>query len=221
MTKKDEAYDVALAELEANPAMTFAEAKDRAAAKSLELKPLTFARAKRKLGIAAAGKKAKTTPGKKRATKRSAAKKSGPAKKKAKKKKRTSSKRVAKSKKAGRAVAVKAAAPASTPIKRKRGRPKGSTLGGSKSAKIRELLASGKSVADIAKSVGCSVNLVYAVKRKAAPTRMRMQRAVGKRAGTPVAGMQELVAGLRELEAERNALRAAAASILRLLARFE
>src|SRR5690606_15869513 len=59
------------------------------------------------------------------------------------------------------------AAGANSTAPKKRGRPLGSTTPGSKSERIRELLGTGMSGPEIAKKVGCSVNLVYAVKAKA------------------------------------------------------
>jgi hypothetical protein len=65
---------------------------------------------------------------------------------------------IVKSAKRGQGKAAKARAAAGG----KRGRPSGG--GSSKSDKIRELLRTGMSAADIAKKVGCTTGLVYNVK---------------------------------------------------------
>ncbi len=56
------------------------------------------------------------------------------------------------------------------------GRAKGSRTGGSKSDRIRKFLGSGMTGPEIAKKVGCSVNLVYAVKTKTGVTNTRSKR---------------------------------------------
>lgn len=115
----------------------------------------------------------------------------------------------------------------------KRGRPKGAVAGGSKSAEIRELLASGLGATAIAKKVGCSVNLVYVVKRKAeggeggrsrasAPKSAKVTEAAPARGNATGSSsdLEKLLEGVRAIEAERDALREALTSMRDALARL-
>ncbi|HMQ22344.1 MAG TPA: hypothetical protein PKE00_07645, partial [Planctomycetota bacterium] len=183
---QDNAFDFALAELKKDMASSFAELKEKAAAKKLKLEPLVFARAKRALRLGSSPKQAAT--------------------------KNKKDKSMAKKKPA------RASATAAQP--KKRGRPKGATVEGSKSSKIRELLATGMGASAIAKKVGCSLNLVYAVKRSskggrsAAAPKATTARATTRASSTSArAGLDGVLAGLRAMEAERNALRDAVSKI--------
>ncbi len=97
------------------------------------------------------------------------------------------------------------------------GRPKGS--GASKSDRVRALLGSGMSVAEIAAKVGCTTNLVYIVKGKRGkpktrrgPGRPRKARAVAK-ARPATTGFEGLVDSVRAIERERDQLKKALQTI--------
>lgn len=92
----------------------------------------------------------------------------------------------------------------------------------SKSGQIRELLASGMSVADISKKVGCSANLVYNVKarlggaKKRGPGRPPKAKAAPAMAGLD--GIEGIVAAVKGAEQQRNRLRSALERIQALVA---
>jgi hypothetical protein len=110
----------------------------------------------------------------------------------------------AKAAKVAKASKPKAAAAA------KRGRPMGGT--DSKSGQIRELLKSGKTAAEIAKAVGCTVGLVYNVKSSMSKgTGQPAKRGPGrprKVAAAPsnTAGLDGVIASLKDGERERERL---------------
>ena len=84
----------------------------------------------------------------------------------------------------------------------------------SKSAKIRALLASGMAAGAIAKQVGCSRNLVYVVKSNAkagreTATKRRGPGRPGKTPSVAAAGLDGILAAVKNSEREREALRAA------------
>ena len=93
---------------------------------------------------------------------------------------------------------------------KKRGRQPDAT---SKSGQIRTLLTTGTSVADIAKKIGCSANLVYNVKARGEKPAKRGPGRPPKAAAAP--GMAELdgIAGIveavRASERDRAKLRSA------------
>lgn len=113
--------------------------------------------------------------------------------------------KVAKASKPKAAAAAKAA-PA------KRGRPMGGT--DSKSGQIRELLKGGKTAAEIAKQVGCTVGLVYNVKSsmtKGTGTGQAAKRGPGRprkvaAAPSATAGLDGVIASLKDGERERERL---------------
>ncbi len=114
--------------------------------------------------------------------------------------------------------------------KRRPGRPKGTVDGASKSEQIRQLLDSGLGSAAIAKRVGCSVNLVYAVrsqggsraKRKPGrPARAKTTTSTASTAKSLQGGFESLAAGLQQLQRERNAMRAALDKIQRVLGELD
>ena len=112
-----------------------------------------------------------------------------------------------------------------------RGRPRD---GSSKSGQIRDLLKSGLSTAEIAKQVGCSVNLVYAVKAasKRGPGRPPMSAGPGrppmikrgpgrppKSASASAIGgsIDAVISALREGDRERDRFRRAVEQIRAIL----
>jgi hypothetical protein len=111
---------------------------------------------------------------------------------------------IVKSAKRGQGKAAKAKAAAGG----KRGRPAGG--GSSKSDKIRELLRTGMSAADIAKKVGCTTGLVYNVKSTMGKTGKRgpgrPRRAV---ASASMDGLQGILAAVQNSNRERTQMRAA------------
>ena len=116
-----------------------------------------------------------------------------------------------------RASAAKAAGGAA-PAKRGRGRPPGG--GASKSGKVRALLATGMSPADIARKVGCTPALVYNVKARmggGAPKRGpgRPRKIASSNGVDRIAG---ILAVVKNSERERTQLRAALERIQGILA---
>jgi len=89
-----------------------------------------------------------------------------------------------------------------------------SRSGGSKSARIRELLGSGMSTAQIAKRVGCSTNLVYVVKSHSGRKPSATPR---PKTGAVNIDVDTIVRSLKELQDERDRLRATLEKIDRLL----
>jgi hypothetical protein len=91
----------------------------------------------------------------------------------------------------------------------------------SKSAQVRALLAADMKPADIAKEVGCSMNLVYVVKSNSGGDTARKRRGPGRApkvaANTGMHGLEGIVAAVKNSERERAAMRAALEKI-RLLA---
>jgi hypothetical protein len=99
----------------------------------------------------------------------------------------------------------------------KRGRPSGG--GSSKSDKIRELLRTGMSAADIAKKVGCTTGLVYNVKSTMGKTGKRgpgrPRKAV---AGSGLDGIEGILAAVQNSSRERTQMRAALEKIQGVIA---
>ena len=81
----------------------------------------------------------------------------------------------------------------------------------SKSGQIRALLGTNMSVAQIAKKVGCSVNLVYAVRSGGAGAKGAKRAASTRGASTGIAagGLEGILAAVKNSERERHGLRAA------------
>ena len=106
------------------------------------------------------------------------------------------------------------------------GRAKSNPAGGSKSDRIRKLLGSGMSGPEIAKKVGCSVNLVYVVKAKTDVRNTRGKRGPGRlrkttatrgpgrpRKVAALGSLEDVLAGITELQGERDQLRKALGQI--------
>ncbi|MCA8968393.1 MAG: helix-turn-helix domain-containing protein [Planctomycetes bacterium] len=101
-------------------------------------------------------------------------------------------------------------------------------MAGTKSDQIRELLSTGMSDADIAKKVGCSRNLVYIVKSKAGKTGGK-RRGPGRPKGSTskasrnvnvsAGSLDDLLSGVRSIQAERDQLRKALENIRDVLNR--
>lgn len=93
----------------------------------------------------------------------------------------------------------------------------------SKSAKVRQLLKEGKSAAEIAKLLKCTVGLVYNVKSrlgdtpKRGPGRPRKTAASGA-AGASGAGLDSILDAVRSSEREREKYRAALQRISAIVA---
>lgn len=110
-----------------------------------------------------------------------------------------------------------------TPAPAKRGRKPDAS---SKSGKIRALLASGMSTADIAKKVGCTPALVYNVKAKAGGAKKRGPGRPAKTKGTRKAaasissatGIEGILAAVKGAEQERAKMLAALEKIQVVLA---
>jgi len=108
-----------------------------------------------------------------------------------------------------------------TPAPAKRGRKPDAS---SKSGKIRALLASGMSAAEIAKKVGCTPALVYNVKAKAGGVKKRgpgrpakaKSKATTSISGT--AGIEGILAAVKGAEQERAKMLAALEKIQVVLA---
>tara|TARA_R110002072_G_scaffold31466_4_gene96953 strand:- start:25220 stop:25555 length:336 start_codon:yes stop_codon:yes gene_type:complete len=84
----------------------------------------------------------------------------------------------------------------------------------SKSGKIRSLLSTGMTAAEIAKKVGCTVALVYNIKSKAAgggPAKKAKGKPGRKAAATAIAGgdLGAILAAVKNAENERVQMRAA------------
>lgn len=121
---------------------------------------------------------------------------------------------IVKSAKRGEGRAAKAKAPKKQVEHAARsGRPAGG--GATKSERIREMLKSGMSASDIAKSIGCTTALVYNVKSRGGTPAVAAKR-------TPVSsssiGLAAIVESVRASEAERVRLRAAIERIQALVA---
>lgn len=109
----------------------------------------------------------------------------------------------------------------------KRGRP---VSANSKSARIRELLKTGASAADIAKQVGASVNLVYGVRHRLGAAKKRgpgrppkvtlpVRRGPDRpRKALGVDGLDGLVTAIREQSRQAHQLRAALERVRELVA---
>jgi len=113
-----------------------------------------------------------------------------------------------------------------TPAPAKRGRKPDAS---SKSGKIRALLASGLSTAEIAKKVGCTPALVYNVKAKAGGAKKRGPGRPAKAKGTKgtrkaaasissAAGIEGILAAVKGAEQERAKMLAALEKIQVVLA---
>ncbi|MGK0154576.1 MAG: hypothetical protein ACI9SE_001529 [Neolewinella sp.] len=85
----------------------------------------------------------------------------------------------------------------------------------SKSGKIRSLLSTGMTAAEIAKKVGCTVALVYNIKSKAAggtPAKGKPGRKPGRKVAVPASNAGDLGAildAVKNAEKERVQMRAA------------
>ena len=91
----------------------------------------------------------------------------------------------------------------------------------STSGKIRELLKTDMSVADIAKKLGCTPALVYNVKARAAGGTKKRGRGRPAGAGAArgdLAGIAGIVAAVQNSDRERSQLRAALEKIQALIA---
>ncbi len=92
----------------------------------------------------------------------------------------------------------------------------------SKSGQIRTLLTTGMTVADIAKKIGCSANLVYNVKARAEkPAKRgpgRPPRAMAAPAMAGFDGIAGIVAAVQASERERAKLRSALEKIQAVIA---
>jgi hypothetical protein len=99
----------------------------------------------------------------------------------------------------------------------KRGRPSGG--GSSKSDKIRELLRTGMSAADIAKKVGCTTGLVYNVKSTMGKTAKRGPGRPRKAtADASLNGIDGILAAVQNSQRERTQMRAALEKIQSVIA---
>lgn len=101
--------------------------------------------------------------------------------------------------------------------KKKRGRKADPS---SKSGKIRALLGSGMSAAEIAKKVGCTVALVYNIKSKAAGgSKPKAKRGRKPAATSAVAGadLSAILSAVKNAEKERMQMRAALEKISALI----
>ena len=100
--------------------------------------------------------------------------------------------------------------------KARRGRPAGSTVGGSKSDKIRELLKTGMPAGAIAKQVGATTGLVYNVKSRMSGTGAARRTGRPQKSGSAKApganGLEQLVTAVQAADRERvlETLRSAA-----------
>ena len=92
------------------------------------------------------------------------------------------------------------------------------TTGSSKSAQVRALLATGMSAADIAKKVGCSVNLVYVIKSSMGRTGKRGPGRPRKVATPGLDGLAGIIDAVKNTERERAQLRASLEKIQAVLA---
>lgn len=80
----------------------------------------------------------------------------------------------------------------------------------SKSSHVRELLASGMSVAEIAKKVGCTPNLVYVIKAQAKAGKRGPGRPPKARNAAPgLDGLASILDAVKNGERERKQLREA------------
>ena len=84
--------------------------------------------------------------------------------------------------------------------------PNRSRTDGSKSDRVQELLGSGMTAAEIGKKVGCSVNLVYAVRAKTGVRSTGTKRAPGRPRKQPTStdSLGEFVTTFRAIEKERT-----------------
>ena len=79
----------------------------------------------------------------------------------------------------------------------------------SKSGKIRELLKAGQKPAEIAKTVKCSLPLVYNVRSRMSGGASKRKSTPGAKANVVGGNLDELVAAVRRDEAERKRMRGA------------
>lgn len=124
---------------------------------------------------------------------------------------------IVKSAKRGQGKAAKAKA-AKAPAKR--GRPAGSS-GGSKSERVRELLKTGMSAADIAKKVGATTGLVYNVKSTMGMAGKRWPGRPKRAASASLnglSGLDGILSAVKQSERERTQMRAALERIQVVLA---
>lgn len=129
---------------------------------------------------------------------------------------------IAKKRGPGRPRKAESAVSDAGPAKRGRGRP--ANAASSKSAKVRELLATGMSPNDIAEKVGCTVGLVYNVKSTSGMTGKGVSKRGPGRPRTvdaPTAspdGIAGIVSMVQHGERERSRMRAALERIQGILA---
>ena len=107
---------------------------------------------------------------------------------------------IVKSAKRGTGKAARASAAA------RGGRPVDSS---SKSGQIRALLGSGMSAAEIAKKVGCSVQLVHNVKSASGKSARRGPGRPRKNPGSGLDGLDGILAAVKNTERERSQMRGA------------
>ena len=93
----------------------------------------------------------------------------------------------------------------------------------SKSGQVRELLKTGMTATDIAKKVGCTVGLVYNIKSTSGKSKSRTPRRGPGRprkatAGTTLAGLDGILAAVKNAERERTQMRAALERIQAVIA---
>lgn len=103
--------------------------------------------------------------------------------------------------------------------KKRRGRRADPT---SKSGKIRELLSTGMSAAEIAKKVGCTVALVYNIKSKAGGSGNQVTKSKPGRkpaAASSIAGgdLEAILTAVKNAERERVQMRAALEKIAAII----
>jgi len=88
----------------------------------------------------------------------------------------------------------------------------------SKSGKIRELLKTGMSAAQIAAKVGCTVGLVYNVKSTAGGNSPRGPSRKRSAGGTNAGGLDGLLAAVKDSERDRAAMRSTLERIQAMIA---
>ena len=100
----------------------------------------------------------------------------------------------------------------------KAGKAGSRATGSSKSDQVRALLATGMSAADIAKKVGCTVNLVYVIRSKMGQAGKRGPGRPRKVSTSGMDGLEGIVAAVKNTERERTQLRGALEKIQAVLA---
>ena len=100
----------------------------------------------------------------------------------------------------------------------KAGKAGSRATGSSKSDQVRALLGTGMSATDIAKKVGCTVNLVYVIKSKMGQAGKRGPASPRKVSMSGMDDLQGIVAAVKNTERERAQMRAALEKIQAVLA---